>query len=329
MRQKRRTGESEPTGGRPRPLGSLASIEFFCKIRIVTGRGFAFSRAALALGLALGGGRLAAGSPLSPEDLFRAPVVYTVPGMDAVHVLADQTYRSDGDARLAADVYTPASGGPFPVVVFVHGGFPEGLDISPKSAGQYTSWGRLVAASGMAAVAFNHRLRMSPEGAVHLADAADDLRTLIAWLRRRGPELKLDTNRLAVFAVSAGGPLLNAALPETGLRCLVDYYGFLDVRGLDWFARAVAATPGTSWSLADAVDRPGFPPILVARAGQDTVPHMKETIDRFVAKALAADAPLTLFNHSTGLHAFDLQNPDDRSREIVAATLRFLQDHLR
>jgi acetyl esterase/lipase len=270
-------------------------------------------------------------APLTPEQLFRAPVVFTVPGMESVRVASDRVYREaarEGEESLRADVYTPASGGPFPVVVFVHGGFPDGLDISPKSAGQYTSWGRLVAASGMAAVTFNHRLRMSPQGIVRLGEAASDLTSLIGWIRRHGAELSLDSRRLAVFAVSAGGPLLNVALGEPGLRCLVDYYGFLDVHDLDWFARARAATPGSSWSLIDALDREGLPPILIARAGRDTVPRMKETIDRFVAKALSVDAPLTLLNHATGEHAFDLQNDDPRSREIIAATLRFLQVHL-
>jgi acetyl esterase/lipase len=277
------------------------------------------------------GGATSPKAPLTPEQLFRAPVVFTVPGMESVHVASDRVYREaarEGDESLRADVYTPASGGPFPVVVFVHGGFPDGLDISPKSAGQYSSWGRLVAASGMAAVTFNHRLRMSPQGIVHLGEAAADLTNLLGWIRRNGAELSLDSRRLAVFAVSAGGPLLNVALAEPGLRCLVDYYGFLDVHDLDWFARARATTPDSNWSLVDALDRGGFPPILIARAGKDTVPRMKETIDRFVAKALSVDAPLTLLNHPTGQHAFDLQNDDPRSREIIAATLRFLQDHL-
>ena len=270
-------------------------------------------------------------APMTPEQLFRAPVVYALPGMESVRVVSDRVYEQAGGVGLGADIYTPVSGdGPFPVVVFVHGGFPEGLEISPKSAGQYKSWGRLVAASGMAAVVFNHRLRMSPQGVVHLDDAAADLISLLGWMRRQSTELKLDSRRVAVFAVSAGGPLLNAVLTESGVRCLVDYYGFLDVQGLDWFARAVAASPSRAgWSLVDALGRGLLPPILIARAGQDEVPHMKETIDRFVAASLGANTDLTLLNHPSGRHAFDLQNDDSRSREIVAATLAFLQAHLR
>ena len=266
---------------------------------------------------------------MSPEELFRASVVYELPGMSSVRVLRNRVYRHVDGRDLLADVYL-SSQTPSPVVVFVHGGFPDNLDISPKDSGQYTSWGRLVASSGMTAVTFNHRLRMSAsEGIVHLDDAASDLSSLIAWIREHAAELSVDPRRLAVFAVSAGGPLLTAALPEPGLRCLVDYYGFLDVRGLEWFQRTLADGGERSWSMLDSLDQRPFPPILVARAGQDAVPHMKETIDRFVTRALAADAPLTLLNHPTGRHAFDLQDDDSRSREIIASTLRFLSYHLR
>ena len=271
----------------------------------------------------------ASAAELTPEQLFRAPVVYKLPGMNAVRVRQDLVYEKADGVEMRADAYLPASGGPFPIVVFLHGGFPEGLDISPKSSGQYTSWGKLIAASGLAAVTFNHRLRIGGSGAVHLADAGSDVRSLLKWIHENGAQLSLDPRRIAVFAVSAGGPLLTSALGDPGLRCLVDYYGFLDVRGHDWFARAIGATPGVSWSLTEELEHGGaLPPIFVARAGLDRVPQMKDTIDRFVARALATNVELTLANHATGQHAFDLQNDDPRSREIIRATLAFLQAQL-
>jgi acetyl esterase/lipase len=281
--------------------------------------------AGLAFGVAYG----AFSSPLTPEELFRAVLVYKAPGLESVKVTRDLVYRQAGTMTLRADVYTPAPpAAALPVVLFVHGGFPEGLDISPKESGQYTSWGRSVAASGMAAVTFNHRLRMSQEGAVHLQEAAGDLTSVIAWIHATGPRYGLDPRRIAVFAVSAGGPLLTVPLADPGLRCLVAYYAFLDVHELRWFANAVQASAGSNWSMVDALDRTRLPPILVARAGRDAVPQMKDTIDRFVARALARDAELTLLNHATGQHAFDVQDDDPRSREIIAATLQFLREHL-
>jgi hypothetical protein len=49
---------------------------------------------------------------------------------------------------------------------------------------------------------------------------------------------------------------------------------------------------------------------------------------RFVDTAIARNAPLTLMIHPTGVHGFDNQNDDDRSREIIKAALEFMKSHL-
>jgi acetyl esterase/lipase len=316
--RRRTKGQRHRRGWNARPARAGACFITFC-----------FHFAAVFCSFEIAPANTASAAELTPEQLFRAPVVYRLSGMDAVRVRQDLIYEKADGVELRADVYLPASSGTFPVVVFLHGGFPEGLDISPKSSGQYTSWGRLVAASGMAGVTFNHRLRIGGSGAVHLADAGSDVRSLLAWLRGSAAQLSLDPRRIAVFAVSAGGPLLTSALGDPGLRCVVDYYGFLDVRGHDWFAKAIAETPGISWSLTEELERGRtLPPIFVARAGLDRVPQMKETIDRFVARALATNVELTLANHPAGQHAFDLQNDDPRSKEIIRSTLAFLRFQL-
>ena len=68
--------------------------------------------------------------------------------------------------------------------------------------------------------------------------------------------------------------------------------------------------------------------VFVARAGLDQIPTMNDSIDRFIREAVARNAPLTVYNHPTGIHGFDNQNPDARSREIVRAALDFMRTHL-
>jgi len=51
-------------------------------------------------------------------------------------------------------------------------------------------------------------------------------------------------------------------------------------------------------------------------------------MDRFVAKALAANLPLTLVNYAEGPHGFDLFADSDTSREIITSVLRFLRSTL-
>src|SRR5918998_6599312 len=95
----------------------------------------------------------------SLRDLVMKPVVYSVPGMEKVGVKSNLKYTSVENANLLMDVYTPpglAKGERRPAVLFIHGG--AGAESRAKDWGIYTSWGRLVAASGMAGVTFTHRL---------------------------------------------------------------------------------------------------------------------------------------------------------------------------
>jgi acetyl esterase/lipase len=71
-----------------------------------------------------------------------------------------------------------------------------------------------------------------------------------------------------------------------------------------------------------------IPPIFIARAGRDQVATMDDSIDRFVREALTRNIALTLANHPQGVHSFDNQNDDDRSREIIRSAIAFMQSHL-
>ena len=69
-------------------------------------------------------------------------------------------------------------------------------------------------------------------------------------------------------------------------------------------------------------------PLFVARAGQDRMPGLNETLDRFVENACTFNLPLTFVNHSRAPHAFDLFDDSETSREIIRRILSFLQFHL-
>ena len=68
--------------------------------------------------------------------------------------------------------------------------------------------------------------------------------------------------------------------------------------------------------------------MFLARAGHDEVPTMLDSIDRFVGKALSANVALTLMKYPQGVHGFDNQNDDERSREIIRAAIEFIRTHL-
>jgi dienelactone hydrolase len=255
-------------------------------------------------------------------------VVFELAGMDDVDVRTDLAYKTTGDNELLFDVYRPASGGRPPVVVFVHGDGPPEVLADAKEWGQYTSWGRLVAASGLAGVTFNHR---STLGATELHAAAADVDDLVSEVRKRSDELGLDPDRICIWTCSAGGPIgMRTALAGHGfVRCAVCFYAMLDLRHLrDQIPDTVSDDVLEDFSpICHLREGAEAPPMLVARAGRDR-PAFNDAIDRFVAEAVARGATVDLLTHPAGQHGFDVFDDDDRSREIVARTLAFMRWHL-
>ena len=264
------------------------------------------------------------------DEIIKLPLVYSVPGMDRVEVRKDLTYRTVGGTALKMDAYLPpglAGGERRPAVIYVHGG-PVAPAMSPKDWRGYQEYGRLAGASGLVGITFNHRFY----GPKEAADAAGDVDALIAHVRTNGESLRVDPDRLALWAFSGGGTFLSRPLAQrpTYLRALVSYYAILDNR---------VPPPGAPNVLSDEERRalspaaqlaPGapFPYMLIARAGKDH-PLLNVTVDTFLREALAAGVPLELLNHPTGQHGFDIMDDDARSKEILARTLEFLKNHLR
>ncbi|MGE5673936.1 MAG: alpha/beta hydrolase family protein [Mycobacterium leprae] len=269
-------------------------------------------------------------------DLSAAPVVYKIPGMEQVPVQKDLVYKTVEGRPLLLDVYHPLDDDstPRPAVIFVHGEAPPQAMAHAKDWGQYVSWGQLVAASGLVGITFNHR---SVEGLTKLTDVAGDIDDLVAYLRLHADRLHIDPNRLCFWVCSAGGPVgLTAALRSTtgAVRCIVSYYAFMDLQHLDQFlgeAISPVVTPDLRRSFSPVTylqsDRP-IPPVFVMRAGQDQVPGLNESIDRFVAEGLSRNHPLTLVNAPEAPHAFDIRSDAGWARAIIRQTLAFMVHHL-
>jgi acetyl esterase/lipase len=285
----------------------------------------------LALALALSshaGGGQAVEKKMPPfEELVRMRVVVTVPGMEAVSVRRNVSYKAGDDGPLQMDVSSPP--GPpraRPTVILVHGGpIPR---TGAKNMGVFVSYGELLAASGFVAVTFDHRF-LAPS---RLADAGADVADLVAHVRANAASLGVDPDRLALWAFSGGGPLLAAPLRErpAWLRAVVAYYAALDLQqpppGAD---SGLGPELRKAFSPVDAIgaDASSAPPILVARAGLDN-PWLNDGIDRFARAAIEGGARLDLLNHPDGRHGFDILDDDKRSRGIIRRTLAFLEESL-
>lgn len=288
----------------------------------------------LLLGIGITATQAAAQNNVPPEvrEMARKvmmPVVYKVPGMDKVKIVQNLKYAKTDDPNILMDVYLPpdaAQGDKRPVVMFIHGG--SKTEYTPKDWGVYTTWGRLVAASGFVGVTFTHRLEYPNKS---LQSGAQDVRAAIDYVRTNADKYNVDKDRIGLMAYSAGGPMLSLAMRgETPfVRCLVGFYAFMDIQQSDYrkteTTETVRAFSPITYLKKEATE---IPPMFIARAGRDEVPTMDDSIDRFVKEALARNITLNLANHPQGVHGFDNQNDDERSREIIRSVIAFLQVHL-
>jgi hypothetical protein len=254
-------------------------------------------------------------------------VVYTTPGTEAVIVHRDEPYRVADGGTLTMDLYCPPESSPSnrnAAVVFVLGysdlGAPAVLGCRFKETGGFTSWARLVAASGIVAITYTNR------------DAVPDLQDLLRHLRQNDARLGIDGDRIGLFAGSGHGPTaLSMLMRGAGHRttCAILSNAFtLDLEGSTSVAQAAK-----QWRFADpcagksAEDVQEDVPLFIVRAGRDQY-GVNDGIDRFVSAALRRNLPLTLVNHPESPHAFDLFHDSETSRDIIRQMLAFLRFHL-
>jgi acetyl esterase/lipase len=255
-------------------------------------------------------------------------IVYSVPEMTRVKVAKNQIYKRASSEELKMDVYSLPGKQRRPAVVFIHGGrIPRNLLTTPKDWGAYVSLGQLVAASGFVGVTFNHRFYAWES----LADSQSDVMDLIAYVRDNAESLGVEKDRIILWALSAGGIFLSQPLQQSPpyIRSIIAYYSELDLQN----QRKAAPASVTDETLREfsPVHHLGnkdknVPPIFIARAGLDDK-ELNDGIDRFVQLALSRNLTVEVVNHATGHHAFDIEDNNERSREIIKRTIEFIKAH--
>lgn len=265
------------------------------------------------------------------KEFVHKRIVYTVPGMTRVKVAKDVIYKRAAGAELKADVYSPLNarrGVRRPAVIFIHGGrIPPNLRTTPKDWAVYVSFGQLVAASGFVGVTFNHRFYTWES----LRDSQTDLTDLITYIRDNADSLGVDKDRIILWSVSAGGIFLSKPLQDAPpyIRCLVAYYSAFDLQTQRKAAPAsVADDTLKEFSPIHHLrnTNKSIPPMFIARAGLDDA-DFNDAIDRFVQLALSKNLTVEVVNHATGHHGFDIEDDNDRSREILKRTIEFIKTH--
>lgn len=113
--------------------------------------------------------------------------------------LIDFAYCRPGDVAQLMDVYFPESGGPWPALVYVHGGAWMRGDKSEAA-----TFARDMAQQGYLVVSLNYRLYP----AARYPAMIEDVKCAIRALRAQAAEFNLDPDRIGAIGVSAGGHLV-------------------------------------------------------------------------------------------------------------------------
>jgi hypothetical protein len=261
-------------------------------------------------------------------EITLKPAVYRIPGMDRVSVHRDVVYQTSESAALTMDVYYPPDlrvGSMLPAVIFVVGYSDVAAEAKVgckfKEMESLISWSRLAAATGLIAITYAN------------CEPARDLHALLQYLGQHAPELGIDGGRIGLWASSGNSPLALSALmgeAREGVKCAALLYPFLlDLDGGTVVGAASATYKFVNPCVGKSIDDlPPEVPLLIARAGREEFPHLNETIDRFVIRALERNLPLTLVNQASGPHAFDLFQDSDASRSAIRQVLEFVCCHL-
>lgn len=215
----------------------------------------------------------------------------------------DITYAVAGTQKLQLDLAMPATGGPYPLVVCLHGGawkMGSRKELS-RSGPDFGTRGRslieALAARGFVAASVGYRL--APEN--RFPAQIEDAKTAVRFLRANAKQFHIDPNRVAAMGFSAGGHL--AALlgttdttagfdgplyPDQSSRvnCVVDFFGPADLT-------LYCQTPG--------LEQVFFVPLLGATSKKRPEAYKKASPIDYVSK----DDPPFLLIHGT----FDLVVP--------------------
>ncbi len=265
-----------------------------------------------------------------------------------VTVERDIVYARYGSRELKLDLYGPSTGGgPFPAVVFIHGG---GWSGGNKNA--FRRQAAYLASKGYIGAAIEYRL----SGEATYPAAVHDSKAAVRWLRAQAARYRINPDRIGAAGGSAGGHLVSMLGTTAKIR---DLEGEGGSAGHSSRVQAVAAfnpaidlmslgrAPGTA--AVDAVSRfLGGPydklaavysqasPVM--HAGKDSAPHLllHGTADTTVPyqqsvnmqkKLQAAGARAELYTAEGAPHGFFNRPPHfqptlERLEQFLDAVLR-------
>jgi acetyl esterase/lipase len=292
-----------------------------------------------------------------PPPAHDAPLPPARAAAGGVRVLLGVPYAATRGIRpTELDLWLPPGTGPFPVVVFLHGGgwrVGSRHSAGPLFAGADPTPFEVVAQAGIAVASIDYRLSDEAVWPAQLHDA----KAAVRWLRARADELGVDPDRVAAWGESAGGhlaellglvtdPALEGDVgipgPSSAVAAVVAWYAPSDVRavatdnGLDpmdattrealLLGAAVPSVPeaGAQASPVTHVSPAAPPTLLLHGRGDRFIPVVQS--ERLHAALAAAGAEVEFHAYDGADHMW-LGAPD-AAADALDRTVGFLRRQL-
>jgi acetyl esterase len=241
-------------------------------------------------------------------------------------------------------IYRPEGDGPFPLVVFFHGGGFVIGDLDSHDLPCHNI------ATSVPAVVMAVHYRLAPEA--RFPGAVEDCWAATQWAAAHGDDLGADASRLAVMGDSAGGNLAavvaikarDAGGPEIAFQCLVypatdltrtfashqeNGQGYLlTSEMMDWFMNHYFGDDMDLLSSPDASpyfveDLSGLPPALVITAEYDP---LRDEGEAYAKRLREAGIEATTTRYDGMIHGFfGLDGLFDASKKATAEAISALQ----
>ncbi len=152
-------------------------------------------------------------------------------------ILNGISYSNDTNPFHMMDAYLPSGEGPFPALIYIHGG---GWVRGNRT--EYDFFGNLYARKGIAGFAIDYSLTVPSQKATCWPDAIQDVVCAIRYIKENAKQFKVDPAKIALMGDSAGAQLASLAGMLTGnepflqsnsgnptvscrVSLVVDYYG--------------------------------------------------------------------------------------------------------
>jgi acetyl esterase/lipase len=258
---------------------------------------------------------------------------------DSIVYEADVPYKTVDGETLHMDFARPKAGdGPFPVIVFIHGGGWRGGDKSMFRDGLFS-----VAQQGCAAVTVQYRFAPKHTFPAQL----DDVRDAARFVRERAREWKIDPDRVATIGGSAGAHLAlmlattgdedEAGKTPTAVKAAVSIAGPVDLTKHfpdasrfmleDFLGQEHKADRKTQEEASPLFHlNAGDAPVLLIHGTKDElVPYDQATA--FKEACEKAGVEVELFTIKGGGHGGGGDDPKDWDTAVVKS-IAFLREHL-